>query len=306
MRLLRSCTGALAALALGVLLVAGCGGSGERPSPDIVFVSTRGDDYAIYGMNADGSDAQRLSQGEEGDPSTPAGLFFQTDPAWSPDGLLIAFSSRRDGVAHIFVMRADGTGTRRLTAAKGDDSHPTWSPDGDRIAFSRGSPGDIYVMRADGTGARRVGLDQADEQEPAWSPDGRWLAYVRREPGTPSRELWLMHPDGSGRRQLTRLNAVSTSPAWSPDSRTIAFSSDTGGTTDIYTIGVDGKRLRRVTGSTGEAFEPSWSPDGRTIAFSRDGSIVALRLGSLEETELTDQQNDSSPAWRPVQPPASG
>ncbi len=55
-------------------------------------------------MNADGSGQRRLTQRGE-----PAKL------AWSPDGDKIAFVSRRDGDAEIYVMNADGSGQRRLT-----------------------------------------------------------------------------------------------------------------------------------------------------------------------------------------------
>ena len=294
----------LAGLAAAAVLAAGCGSS-ARPRPDIAFVSTRGDDYAIYGMNADGGREQRLSRGEEGDASSPEGLFFQVEPAWSPDGRTIAFSSKRDGRFHIFVMQADGSGTQRLTSTEGDDEHPTWSPDG-RIAFSRGRSGDIYVMSADGTGARRVGSDPADERDPAWSPDGRWIAYARRTPGTTVREIWLIRPDGSERRALTKLGAATYSPAWSPDGRTIAFSSDArAGIFAVYTIRADGKGLRRVTSPAEDDFEPAdgdfepaWSPDGTMIAFTREGTIVARDAGG-REVELSKGENDVSPAWRP-------
>ena len=139
-------------LAVGtMLLLSACGGGGD-PRPDLLFVSTRDGDYAIYAMNADGARQKRLTRAEV-DTSSPAGLFFQIDPAWSPDGATIAFASRRAGTFDIYVMRADGTGTRRLTATRVDDAHPTWAPDGQQIAFKRAD--DIYVMNADGTSAHR-------------------------------------------------------------------------------------------------------------------------------------------------------
>ena len=111
-------------------VLAGCGGSSEaKGPPDLLFVSTRDGDYAIFGADAQGGHIRRLTK-EKGDPSTATGLFFQIEPAWSPDGAQIAFASKRDGATHIFVMQADGTGTRRLTNAAKDDDHPSWSPDG--------------------------------------------------------------------------------------------------------------------------------------------------------------------------------
>jgi Tol biopolymer transport system component len=285
-------------VAAATLLGAGCGSSGS-PRPDLAFVSTRDGDYAIFGMNADGSRQKRLTH-EKGDPATPQGLFFQVEPAWSPDGTQIAFSSKRDGASHVFVMRADGSDTRRLTETKLDDANPAWSPDGGRIAFDRA--GDIYVVTADGSQVHRVGNDPAEEADPAWSPNGRWLAYARRTPGTTFGEIWLMHPDGSGRHQVTHRKVSSRAPAWSPGGKQIAFSSEAhAGIYAIYTVGLDGKAPRQLSPSAvAGAYSPSWSLDGKTIAFWSDGSIYTVTLIGSQQ-QLTSGTNDSSPVWRPAQ-----
>lgn len=300
MRLRRSLGVLCAAVAV---VVSGCGGD-EEARPDLAFVSTRDGDYAIFEMNADGGAQRRLTPREGDLTSSPARLFFQIDPAWSPDATQIAFASRRSGTFDVYVMNADGSGTRRLTAGKENDSHPTWSATGEQIAFERAS--DIWVMAADGSGARRISDVTAEEGEPAWSPDGAWIAYVRRTPGTASRELWVMRPDGTGRRALTRQNAAITTPAWSPDSSRIVFASNRdNGVYALFTIGVDGKGLRSVVPTATDNFEPSWSPDGTTIAFFEDGAIYAVELGGGEVEKLTDSSNnDSSPAWNPQPPPA--
>jgi TolB protein len=289
---------------LAALVAAGCG-SKSASSPDMAFVSTRDGDYAIYGMAADGGDERRLTK-EKGDPATPPGLFFQIEPAWSPDGTKIAFVSSRDGRSHIYVMAADGSGTTQLTSGKREDSGPTWSPDGRRIAFARDKL--LFITRADGGAAQRVTTTIGNEEtEPAWSPDGRWLAYVRRKSGFTAHEIWRVRPDGGDPQGVTRLDANSNGPAWSPDGRRIAFSSDNVlDTPVIYAIALGGKAPRVVTGAaTTGAYEPSWSPDGKTIAFWSDGSIYTVPLGG-DPKAITSDQNNSSPAWRPVQPKSSG
>ncbi len=295
------------ALVAGVTFgVAGCGGGNVEARPDLAFVSTRDGDYSIYEMNADGGAQGRLTDAEM-DASTPGGLFFQVEPAWSPDGTKIAFSSRRGGSFDIYVMSADGTGTTQLTSTKEDDSRPTWSPDGKRIGFARDAPGDIYVMSSDGSGTRRISDPLAQEAEPAWSPDGDWIAYIRRTPGTPVREVWLVRPDGSERHALTSGGAKAYTPAWSPDSARIVFTSDQDGEVfELYTVGIDGKGLRSVTPTAGDLFEPAWSPDGSRIAFSEGGAIFTVELGESEVEKLTDtENNDSSPVWNPS-PPQEG
>jgi Tol biopolymer transport system component len=293
-----------AVLAASCALVLGACGGGGDPRPDLIFVSTRDGDYAIYAMNADGGREKRLTPAHDSEAHDV--LFFQVDPAYSPDGARIAFAGRRGTSFDLFVMDADGTGTEQLTSSGENDGQPAWSPDGTRIAYQRGESARLFVMNADGSGQRRITDDTAPEAQPAWSPDGEWIAYVRRTPGTEIREVWLVRPDGSDRRALTTLEATADAPAWSPDGTKLAFASnDEDDRFEIYEIGVDGSGLRRLSTSADAAFEPAWSPDGASIAFSQDGSIAVLTLVGDSLDTLTDpDDNDSSPAWNPVPPPA--
>jgi TolB protein len=259
-----------------------------------VFVSTRDGDYAIYGFG-DGHE-WRLTKAK-GDPASPAGLFFQLQPAWSPDGASIAFVSKRDGRSHIYVMQADGTDTRRLTSGSEEESRPSWSPDSRRIVFARS--GELYTIRAAGGAARRLTRSLGgDASDPAWASNGKLIAYDYRRPGYSIREIWVVRADGGGARAVTRLGQVSGLPTWSPDGSRIAFQSDVRSkNAEIYSIGLDGTGLRRVTRSAIDTIDPAWSASG-TIAFSRDGAIWTVdRSGQAEK--LTSAGNDASPAWRP-------
>lgn len=286
----------LAVLLPVLVAVAGCGSSGPPPPSTLLFVSSRDGDYAVFGVTVD-RDEHRLTK-EKGDPSTREGLFFQVDPAWSPDGRKVAFVSRRDGRSHVYVMRADGTGTRRFTSSEPDDDGPTWSPDGRRIAFSR--VGDLFAIPSSGGPARRIGPALGGEAlDPAWSPDGKLIAYDYRPPGYSIREIWVAGSDGKGARQVTTLREVSTRPAWSPDGGRIAFQSNAnGGHVEIYSVALDGSGVRRETRSGVDTFDPDWSPNGKEIAFSRDGAIWAIDR-SGHERKLTSGENDAAPVWRP-------
>src|SRR3954467_12821840 len=280
-----------------LVAVAGCGSSGPPPPSTLLFVSSRDGDYAIFGLSADG-DEHRLPK-EKGDASAPAGLFFQPDPSWSPDGRRIAFASRRDGPSHIYVMRADGTGTRRVTNAAPADESPAWSPDGRLIAFTREA--DLYVVPWRGGKARRIGSGFGGEAlDPAWSPDGKLIAFDYRRPGESVREIWVVGADGNGARQVTRLGDVSTRPTWAPDGLRIAFQSDAQRQhVEIYWVALDGTGLRRETRSDLDTFDPDWAPSGGRIAFSRNGAVWSVDR-SGRERKLSSGQNDAAPDWRPA------
>ncbi|HKP16927.1 MAG TPA: hypothetical protein VJT84_00520 [Gaiellaceae bacterium] len=284
--------------ALAALLAAGCGGS-SRPKgpPALVFVSVKDGDYAIFGADADGGDVHRLSS-DRGEPSSPSGLFWQVEPAWSPDGTQIAFASQRDGTTHIFSMLADGKSARRLTNTNQDDDHPTWSPDGKWIAFAR--EGALFRIPARGGPATRVFKAPGSAAAPAYSPDGKRIAYDYREPGFSIREIYVVNADGTAARRVTNLRDVSTLPAWSPDGKLLAFQSNAfGGHSEIYTVPAAGGSAKRITITNTDAIQPAWSPDGKRLAFSRGGAIWVAE--GNEETRLTPgDDNDSAPAWRPL------
>ena len=292
----------LAAVVLVALVAAGCGGDDGPPRPDLALVSSRDGDYAIYVLDADGSRQTRLTE-ERGNPDTRPGVDFQLDPAWSQDGRRIAFASRRAGSLDVYVMDADGSGTRRLTSTRDEDRHPSISPDGRRIVFQRGL-GKLFVAALDGERATRVTDDLAEESEPAWSPDGQWIAYVRRAPGTSIREIWLVRPDGSGRRRLTNRRSTIYEPAWSPDAGRLAFSGeDAARILQIFEVRADGTGVRRVTESTEDAVEPAYAPDGTRIAFARGGAIVVVGADGEEQVLTSSSSNDSSPVWNPIARP---
>jgi Tol biopolymer transport system component len=166
-------------------------------SPDgtnIAYTSSRDGDTEIYRMTLTSPASQRLT-------------FFHKDD-WAPayGGEWIAFLSDREGVPRLFVVRADGTGTRRLHDSDpgGEESPGVWSPDGTRVAYTVSTrDGASEVWWADvATGtAHRVSAPGARDEVPAWSPDGDHLVYV----STRDRriDLWLARADGTAESRLT-------------------------------------------------------------------------------------------------------
>lgn len=182
-------------------------------SPDgamLVFVSSRDGNADVFSMPfspekpaAGASGAINLTQSEAGD----------FNPAFSPDGRLIAFASDRDAykASDIYIMEADGSNPRRLTRSEGWDGSPAWSADGTTLFFySQREGGErIYNMSVDGSNVRPV--TSADEKavSPTLTPSGR-IAYAAYAEGR--WQIVSVTADGSDRR----VESAGTGEYWAP------------------------------------------------------------------------------------------
>lgn len=100
----------------------------------------------------------------------------QRDPAWSPDGQWIAYTSDAAGKSDIWIQRpADSQGVR-VTSSPDEDSQPSWSPDGRSLVFrSEREGGGLFVVSVRGGDERRI----ADfGYHPKWSPDGSRVLFT--------------------------------------------------------------------------------------------------------------------------------
>ncbi|MFP5351244.1 MAG: TolB family protein [Actinomycetota bacterium] len=261
------------------------GAHAAAPVSSVAFVSDRDGDPEIFTIAPDGSGSRQLT----------SNTFWDTEPAWSPDGSKIAFSSNRDGDDDIYLMGATGGAVTNLTdAGTGADGQPDWAPDGSRIAFVR--DGDVYTVPATGGSPTKIGRGVA----PAWSPDGSKLAVIRPEQG--SNDVYLMNPDGSGAVALTS-GLEADLPDWSPDGTKIAVESTTGvdGESQIVIINSNGSGQTILEGP-GEDFAPSWSPDGKSLAITNlvlDADVVVATLAGSRRKLVSGTSYDFLPAWSP-------
>ena len=101
---------------------------------------------------------------------------------------------------------------------------------------------------------------------------------------------------------LTRDEYLDSDPFWSPDSRSIVYSSDRGGTMDLWVKDVDGPLSdggRRLTMDTGAELSPAWSPDGTRIAYVDERArLHVLSVESGANEVLTEARRGvSQPTW---------
>jgi uncharacterized protein YjdB len=163
---------------------------------ELVVASSRGGKFQLYSV-----ERSNLAQLHK----IAADTGMAIDPAFSPDGSRLAFVSSREGVAHVYVMDADGSNLQKVTADPAPDSRPVFTPDGQVIVFSRGVKQQVWSVNADGTGPKQLTTDSVS-LSPTVSPDGRTVAYISLR--NKNYDVWLMGPDGSNQRQFTR------SPQW--------------------------------------------------------------------------------------------
>lgn len=206
-------------------------------------------------------------------------------PAFSPDGELIAFQSARGG-GGIFVMGRTGESVRRLTNHGFD---PAWTPDGRFVVFATAATNDPDNRASVSEGwkveiatGKMTRITAGDLMQPDVSPNGHRIAYwalpvtieAPREFSGSDRDLWTIRLDGSDPVRVTDDAATDWSPTWSPDGRFLYFASDRAGSMNLWRIAID-EASGRVRGQPEAITTPSsWlgfisrSGDGRRFAYA--------------------------------------
>jgi Tol biopolymer transport system component/predicted Ser/Thr protein kinase len=224
--------------------------------------------------------------------------------SFSPDGKSLAFTRHVsiNGASSIYLVETAGGQPRRLPSTAQFVYGLTWTRDSSEIVFSmdRGNGGELWRMAVNGGGPVRFGTDTG-VYYPVIAHRGDRLAYSR---GVQDVNIWKMEPGitpapslliGSTRRDF--------SPQLSPDGQRIAFTSERGGSWEIYRGDTRGGTIVQLS-SFGNAIADGarWSADGRQIAFAamiagnRDIYVVGADGGSVRRL-TSEASEDGRPSW---------
>ena len=222
------------------------------------FFETAYRESSLHLINADGTSQKPLT--------TVPGSDFE--PAWSPDGRRIAFTSVRDGSKQIYVLDVNSLAITRLTDANPDieSSQPAWSPDGNMIVYTVKRVGTYQVWVMNDTGQENIQMARSGQAlwdfSPVWSRDGNIFFSQRRS--VPSRP-WLMKITyGDLELDPVRLNFPTPieDVEFSPDGLWLVFEGrdNSTGDWDIYFMTVAGSGRTRLTNDPALDFDPAWRP----------------------------------------------
>lgn len=219
--------------------------------------------------------------------------------AWSPDGKTLACcAATRAGDRVMTVLEIDlETGHEKPLASKRWYSIGglAWISDGTGLVVAgRGgasSPAQIWHVAYPSGEARPLTTDLTNYGSAGLSSDSRTMVAVQHERRT---NLWVVPNGDAGRaRQLTTGTGNDDHPRWTPDGL-VVFSSEAGGSRDIWIAASDGSSSRQLTFDSLFNHSPAISPDGRYIVFvSERGGARSLWRMNVDGTNLRQLTSDA-------------
>ncbi len=228
-----------------------------------------------------GGDARRLT----------TGIGIETNPYFSPDGTMIAFTGDYDGNVDVYVVAAAGGVPKRLTYHPSLDEVSGWTPDGRSVLFTstRNSSSNfsrLYTFNVEGTGLPvEIPLPMVDRG--TLSPDGNFVAYEplsqwqadwKRHRGGQTQPIWIAKLSDSSIEKLPRENSNDKCPMWIGDK--IYFLSDRNGSTvSLFSFDTNSKRVEQIIENKGLDIKYASAGAG-AIVYEQFGAIYTLEAGS--------------------------
>jgi tricorn protease len=243
----------------------------------------------LWVVNSDGSEPRRLTV-DEG---------IESDPWFSPDGKLIAFSAQYDGNTDVFIIPVEGGIPARLTWHPGADLVRGFTPDGKKVLFA--SQRSVFSSRyyqlytVGLTGGFPEKLEIPNAWSATYSPDGRYMAYT---PLGPQYMQWKNYRGGTisniwifsfADKSVVKIpqpqgGCNDADPMWV--SGKLFFSSDRNGEFNLYSYDQTSKEVKQLTSFTDFPILKATSGNGK-IVFEQEGYIHTYDLASNTEKKIT-------------------
>ncbi len=139
----------------------------------------------------------------------------ERNPAWSPDGKWIAYTSDKTGEYEIYIAQSDGRGeTKKLTNRKGSYIEELfWSPDSEKIAFFDSS-GTLYILDVESKDVKKVYKRATGGRgvSVSWSHDSNWMTFADRPTMREACSAVFLYNLDEGRTDTGHQHACSTTP----------------------------------------------------------------------------------------------
>ena len=202
----------------------------------------------LWITSREGGDARRLT-------SFPGS---ESQPIFSPDGNMVAFTGEYDGNTDVYVVPAIGGEPVRLTYHPAGDTVQGWSPDGSHILFTSGRDSapipysKFWSVSLSGGQAVKVLNSRVDEG--SYSPDGKFLAYQEKTPwdsefrnyrGGQAHPIWIMSLSDHSVTKLPWQGEQQWHPVWIDD--VVYFLSDRDFAMNLYRYEPGSKDIEQLT-----------------------------------------------------------
>ncbi|WP_299879328.1 Tol-Pal system beta propeller repeat protein TolB [uncultured Cocleimonas sp.] len=146
----------------------------------------------------------------------------------------------------LYVSDSDGHKPQVILTSKQPIMSPAWSPDGKKLAYVsfEDNSSAIYVQDIFTGEKFMLSSREGSNSAPAWSPDGTKVAMSLSFNGSP--DIYIVDAKSGDFTRVTTSSAIDTEPSWS-GTNSIVFTSDRGGSPQLYQIAATGGKAKRLT-----------------------------------------------------------